>query len=192
MTDRQELEEIVASHSLLRRPGGYILASGKHSPYYFDLKLTTLSKPRALYLAAKILWEKIRTLGRVDAVGGLTSGADPLIIAVSQFALSAGTTLPAFFVRDEQKSHGTQRIVEGMVEDGMTVVILDDVITTGNSVLKAIVPTEKRGARIAKVFILVDREEGGIANLQAHGYDVEALFSHTELKAYGAVPRSAD
>lgn len=191
MGTREELREIIAAESLLTREEGYVLASGNWSPYYFDLKLTTLSNPHALALAARLLLNKINALMGVDAIGGLTSGADPLVIAVSQLAEREGRTLPGFFVRDEQKAHGTQREIEGTVKDGMNVVILDDVITTGNSVLKAIRPVEKRGARVVHVFILVDREEGGIEALRAQEYNVEPIFTYSELRSCGAVPRQA-
>lgn len=183
MDAREELRAIIKRHSLLSRPEGYVLASGKRSPYYFDLKLTTLSNPRALFLASRLLLDRIAALPeRVDAIGGLTSGADPLLIGVSQLALREGRVLPAFFVRDEQKTHGTERVIEGSVSDGMNVVILDDVITTGNSVLKAIHPVEKQGARVVHVFILVDREEGGVDHLRERNYAVEPIFSYSELK----------
>jgi orotate phosphoribosyltransferase len=192
MGPREELREIIASQSLLTREEGYTLASGKRSPYYFDLKLTTLSSPRALFLAARLILDKINALpAPVDAIGGLTSGADPLVIAVSQLAMREGRILPALFVRDEQKAHGTQRVIEGTVRDGMKVVILDDVITTGNSVLKAIQPVEKKGAQVVHVFILVDREEGGIELLREQHYNVDPLFTYSELRSCGAVPRSS-
>ena len=192
MDTRDELKQIVATKSLLTRPEGYTLASGQWSPYYFDLKLTTLSDPHALSLAARLLLERIGALGvRVDAVGGLTSGADPLVVATSLLALQANRVLPGFFVRDEQKHHGTERVIEGLVSEGMNVVILDDVITKGNSVLKAIKPVEKRGARVVRVLVLVDREEGGIKFLSDLGYTVEPIFTHSELVACGAVPRQA-
>jgi orotate phosphoribosyltransferase len=189
---REELRDIIASQSLLTRPEGYVLASGKWSPYYFDLKLTTLSNPHALRLAGRLLFDKIGALvPRIDAIGGLTSGADPLVIAVSQLAIHGGRLLPGFFVRDEQKTHGTERVIEGTVNDGMNVVILDDVITTGNSVVKAIGPVAKRGARVVQVFVLVDREEGGVQSLRDHGHSVEPIFTYSELRSCGAVPRSA-
>jgi len=190
MDTRDELKQIVATKSLLTRPEGYTLASGQWSPYYFDLKLTTLSDPHALSLAARLLLERISALDvRVDAVGGLTSGADPLVVATSLLALQASRVLPGFFVRDEQKHHGTERVIEGLVSEGMNVVILDDVITKGNSVLKAIKPVEKRGAHVVRVLVLVDREEGGIKFLSDLGYTVEPIFTHSELVACGAVPR---
>jgi orotate phosphoribosyltransferase len=182
MDAKDELREIVRQQSFLRRPEGYVLASGKWSPYYFDLKLTTLSNPHALTLAAGIMLDKMWALPKLpDAVGGLTAGADPLVVATALVAQRQGWTLPGFFVRDEQKTHGTERVIEGNVTDGMNVVIVDDVLTTGRSVMKAIRPVEKQGAKVLQVLILVDREEGGIAYLKEQGYQAEAIFSSSEL-----------
>ena len=184
MSARDELRTLLAQHSFLTRPEGYRLASGQWSADYFDLKRATLSQPRALVLAAEILLDRLGKLPPpIDAIGGLTSGADPLVIAVSQLALRDGRTLPAFFVRDEQKSHGTKQVIEGIVEDRMRVVILDDVMTTGGSVQKAIDAVEKAGASVVQVFILVDREEGGVRTLRDRGYAVEALFTRSELRS---------
>lgn len=182
MNAREELRQIIAKESIHYREEGFLLSSGKRSQYYYDLKLTTLSNPHALSLAARLLLDKITTLpDRVDAVGGLTSGADPLVVAVSLLAIAEGRRLPGFFVRAKPKGHGTERLIEGIVEKGMNVVILDDVITQGNSVLKAIKGAEDEGAHVVSAFILVDREEGGMAFLRDQGYRVEAMFTHTEL-----------
>jgi orotate phosphoribosyltransferase len=182
MDTRAELRDIIREQSILRRPEGYILASGKWSPYYFDLKLTTVSNPYALWLAARLMLEGIDILPmRPDAIGGLTTGAVPLVVAISLLANREGKTLPGFFVRDEQKTHGTERVIEGRVTDGMKVVIVDDVITTGGSVMKAIRPVEKQGAKVLHVLVLVDRGEGGIAALREQGYHAESIFTSGEL-----------
>lgn len=178
MDDRTELLEILRRNSLLK--GHFVLASGKESDYYLDCKLTTLSNPRGLKLACLLLFDRIRLLKRqVNAIGGLTIGAAPLVVGVSQVALREGWNLPVFIVRDEQKSHGTQRVIEGTLKAGWGVVIIDDVMTTGNSVMKAIKAAEKEGAKIVKVFVLIDREEGGLEAL--HDYEIESVFSYKEL-----------
>lgn len=179
MDDRAELREILQANSLLR--GQFVLASGKVSNYYLDCKRTTLNSPRGLELTCKLILERIKTMGpRPDAIGGLTIGSAPLSIGVSQMALrTLGWRLPVFVVRDEQKGHGTKRVIEGDVKRGWNVIIVDDVMTTGNSVLKAIQAAKEQGATIARVFILVDREEGGADALK--GYQVESLFSYKEL-----------
>ncbi len=179
MNAREELRGIIAKESVLFREEGFLLASGRRSQYYYDLKATTLSNPHALSLAARLLLDKIGP--DIDAIGGLTSGADPLVVAVSLLAMTEGRRLPGFFVREKPKAHGTERVIEGVVEKGMNVVILDDVITQGNSVLKAIKGAEEKGARVVRVIILVDREEGGMKFLRDQGYKVEPIFTHTEL-----------
>lgn len=182
MDERAELIEILRDKSLLK--GRFVLASGKESDYYLDCKRTTLSSPRGLYLASRLLFQQIKEIQHkkhIDAIGGLTIGAAPLSIGISQLALHHNWELPAFSVRDDQKAHGTKRLIEGGVEPGWNVVIVDDVMTTGNSVMKAIKAVEGQGARVAHVLILIDREEGGMDLL--HEYDVDVLFSYKRLVA---------
>jgi orotate phosphoribosyltransferase len=184
MDEREELLHLVAKESVLHKERGFVLASGKTSDYYYDLKRTTLSFPHALKAAARLILAKINALPEpVHAVGGLTSGADPLVVAISLAALDQGIPLPGFFVREKPKAHGTERVIEGTVHGGMNVVIVDDVITAGKSVYKAIQGAEDQGARVVHVFVLVDREEGGPEFLRERGYKVESIFSHTEIKA---------
>ncbi len=182
MDDRAELLGILRSNSLLK--GRFVLASGKVSDYYFDCKRTTLASPRGLELASKWMLERLKAMDRagrkVDAIGGLTIGAAPLSVAVSQRALrEGGWTLPVFVVRDEPKAHGTQQLIEGSIEAGWNVVIVDDVMTTGKSVQKATQAVEAQGAAVAAVLVLVDREEGGSQALCT--YDVQRLLSYKEL-----------
>jgi len=174
MDARGELRQILKSTSLFR--GSFVLASGKTSEYYFDCKLTTLSEPRGLKLAAQLLYDRIESCGLpVHAVGGLVMGSAPLVIAVSLEALARGKTLPGFMVRKEPKPHGRQRLIEGVVKRGTNVVILEDVVTSGASVLKAIRAAEDEGATVVKVLMLVDRDEGAAETLR--DYDHEAIFS---------------
>lgn len=185
MDAHEELKQIIMEKSILRREGGYTLASGAWSPYYVDLKLTTLSDPRALELAALGVLELIQQLGeQVDAVGGLTSGADPLVVGTSLAALKAGMRLPGFFVRELPKNHGTERVIEGTVYPGMNVVIVDDVITTGASVLTAIRGAEEAGARVLAAIVLMDREAGGVKFLADKGYRVLSLFEYGDLAGW--------
>jgi orotate phosphoribosyltransferase len=182
MDERAELRHIIARESVLVSEEGFVLASGKRSKYYYDVKRTTLSLPHALASAARLMLAEINALQEpVQAVGGLTSGADPLVVAISLAALIEGRNLPGFFVRDKAKGHGTERLIEGVLEPGMNVVIVDDVITQGNSVYKAIQGAEDQGARVVHVFILVDREEGGTPFLRDKGYKIKSLFTHSEL-----------
>jgi orotate phosphoribosyltransferase len=182
MDDRTELLRILKERSLLT--GEFVLASGKVSNYYFDCKLTTLASPRGLELASKLMLERLQAMRhagkKIDAIGGLTIGAAPLSVAVSQRALREhGWVLPVFVVRDEPKAHGSQRLIEGGVEANWNVVIVDDVMTTGKSVEKATRAVVAQGATIAAVLILVDREEGGSEALCR--FETQSLFSYKEL-----------
>src|SRR5438874_7021131 len=114
-------------------------------------------------------------------VGGLTLGADPVAYAIAATARGRGRTLDAFTVRKEPKTHGTAKRVEGCLVPGAGVVVVEDVITTGQSALEAIRAVESEGARVLGVLVVVDREDGGRAALEQAGYQVEALITATEL-----------
>lgn len=145
------------------------LASGKISNYYIDGKQITLSA-QGLFLVAKVLLPVIQAVS-ADAVGGPTMGADPIAAALSVLSSQTGKPLKAFIVRKEAKDHGTQKMIEGPVlEAGDKVVMVEDVITTGGSVLKAIQEVEKLGAKIVKVICLVDRNEGAAETLAKYTY----------------------
>ncbi len=162
-TDRERLKDLLKTHSLMF--GDFTLASGRKSKYYFDSKKTTLL-PEGAYLAAK---EILRTLreNRVeaDAIGGLTLGADPIVCPVAALSFLEGPPMRAFIVRKEAKEHGTGRRIEGDVPAGSRVVIVDDVVTTAGSTLKAIDAALEAGLTVVAVVCLVDREEGGTGKL---------------------------
>lgn len=180
--DRAELLEIIRKQSFQTEGAPYVLASGKTSDYYLDCKMTTLSHPRGRELSCRMIYDIVSNMKpRPEAIGGLSIGAVPLSLGVSDLALDDVWILPAFVVRDEKKNHGTMKIVEGTIQPGSGVVVVDDVMTTGGSVMKAIRAAENQGARILKVIILVDREEGGRETLS--GYDVDILFTVTDLRA---------
>ena len=174
---RDELRELVAVRAF--KFGSFTLTSGRASDYYVDGKQVTLDG-RGLYLVAHFTLEHCRDLG-VDAVGGLTLGADP--IAAAAAALSGDTDHPiaAFIVRKEVKAHGTSRAIEGPdLHAGMRVLLVDDTMTTGGTFLQAqeaVVPT---GATIAGALCVVDREEGGREALEAAGITLHALFQRCE------------
>lgn len=176
---REELRTLLQQRSVLR--GSFTLASGRVSPYYLDCKLTTLASPRGLALASELILDRVCAIRpRPDAIGGLTIGAAPLSIGVSQLAWHRlGWSLPVFVVREGRKAHGTERRVEGELRAGWRVVIVDDVMTTGNSVLTAIGAAQEAGASIARVIVLVDREEGAGDTLK--DYEVERLFTYKDL-----------
>lgn len=156
------------------RHGEFTLASGKKSKHYFDGKLLTLH-PEGAYLVGKEILARL-SASRIDAIGGLTIGADPIATAVATVSYEEGKPIPAFIVREERKEHGTQKKIEGHVKAGFRVVIVDDVITTGGSVKKAIDTVEAEGCKVVKVIVIVDRHEGGSDALRDAGYDFSAII----------------
>ena len=176
---RQELAEIIRTISLRR--GEFILTSGKKADYYLDCRMTTLH-PRGALLIARLILQRIRQLKiQADAIGGLTLGADPIVASVAVVSELEGAPLRAFIVRKEPKAHGMQRLIEGW--DGLPgskVVVVDDVCTTGDSILTACDRSEESGYRVAATFCVVDREEGGTENITRR-YPFYPLFTAREL-----------
>lgn len=147
---------------LIRKPPEepFKLASGKTSYKYFDCKMVTLD-PLGANLVAEVLLERIfKNHSKVEAIGGLEVGAIPIATAVSQLSQIKGKPISAFFVRQEQKDHGTMKWVEGNLELGSQVIIVDDVTTKGGSVGKAVQKVEDLGCKVLEIITLVDREEG--------------------------------
>jgi len=157
--ERERLKELLKEKSL--KIGDFLLASGKRSKYYFDSKLTTCTAEGGL-LTARCFLDRIRGEGiRAEAIGGMTLGADPIVGAIAALSFGGETPLDAFIVRKEAKTRGTAKWIEGPVEPGMKVIVIDDVVTTGGSTLKAIEKSEEFGLEVVAVMALLDREEGG-------------------------------
>lgn len=152
--------------------GDFTLASGKKSDFYVDCRKVTLH-PKGAKLIGQIILDKIKGL-KVDAVGGLTLGADPIIGAVITLS-----DIPGFIVRKKAKEHGTQQKIEGLLEPGWNVVIVEDVATTGGSAKQAIEAAEAAGAKVVKVIAVVDRQEGALDTLKA--YDFDPICTKSEL-----------
>ncbi len=138
--------------------GNFTLASGKQSNYYINSK-KAIFHSEAVALLGELLWELTSDLN-IQAMGGLEVGAIPMAAAAAMRYHQQGRSLEGFFVRKQAKAHGSQERVEGVVEAGMRVAMVDDVLTTGGSVLQAITEVEKRGATIVAVICIVDRLEG--------------------------------
>jgi len=173
MTDLERLIALLARRSARR--GQFTLASGRTSTLYIDARLTTMS-PEGLALIGPLGLSAIRDAGWApDAVGGLTLGADPVSYAISYASASAPPAVRAFTVRKEAKAHGTGRLIEGPFEAGDRVAIVEDVITTGGSALRAASAVDAAGGTVVGVLALVDREEGGREAIEAAGYAVRAL-----------------
>ncbi len=180
-----DLKAILLSKSV--RTGTFTLASGKQSDLYIDCRVTTLD-PVGATLVGEIGWaavrEKILLDGlKIDAIGGMTMGADPISLAVGMASARAHPeeALQVFTVRKEPKGHGQGKQIEGNFKSGDTVVVVDDVITTGGSTLKAIDAIEREGGKVAFALVLVDREEGGREAIEARGIPVVSLFSRSTL-----------
>jgi orotate phosphoribosyltransferase len=155
------------------------LVSGRTSQYYIDGKMITFNS-EGLYLIGKILFEMLRK-DNIDAVGGLALGAVPIVSAVSVVSFSEGHPIQSFAVRAEKKGHGTEKKVEGLLKKDWSVAIVDDVITTGGSSLKAIEAVEERGIKISKVIAIVDRLEGARENFTQRNYIFESIFTREDL-----------
>ncbi len=158
-TERERLKELLKKLSL--KTGDFLLASGRRSKYYFDSKLTTLTAEGA-YLTGRCFLDVIAEKKIVaDGIGGMTLGADPIVSVVAAQSHKEGRPLDAFIVRKEAKGHGTMKWIEGPAKPGQKVIIVDDVVTTGGSTLKAIERAKEFGLEIVAVMALLDREEGG-------------------------------
>jgi orotate phosphoribosyltransferase len=180
---RQRLKELLLQKSY--REGKVKLSSGLESDFYIDGKQTTLDAEGA-YLCGKLLYEMIRTGGEaIGGVGGMTLGADPLVTAVSLVSYLENAPIPAFIVRKEPKGHGTGNFIEGKsnLPSGTRVALLEDVVTTGGTLLQVIDRVEAQGFEVGLVATVVDRQEGGEEALAEKGYKLLSVFTREELLA---------
>lgn len=156
------------------------LASGRESPYYVDCRPVTHSA-EGLALIGEIIFDLVKGLG-VHGVGGLTMGADPLAHATALISYQKGKPINAFCVRKFYKDYGAGGRLVGPVQPGERVVVLEDVITTGGSVLEAVNAARGFGLNVEQVIVLVDREEGGRAAVAAQVPGVQSVFALSQLK----------
>ncbi len=182
-SERARLAGLLAERALFRE--SVVLASGRRSDYYLDVRQVLLD-PEGAYLAGRLSYPVLAPAGP-RAVGGLTLGADPLVCAVSAAAYAAGDHWTGFFVRKEAKKHGLQHWLEGpFVEEGTPVAIVDDVLTSGGSMLIALEKARAAGALVVAALVVVDRgEDDGRAKVEAElaGAPLHALFTAQELLA---------
>lgn len=157
------------------------LVSGKTSRFYVNCKPVTLS-PRGIYLVGHLVFEAVKNDG-VCAVGGMTFGADPMAVAASFVSELQGTPMKAFSIRKNKKEHGIAKWIEGDLEPGDRVAIIEDVATTGGSTVKAIERAWDEGLDIASVVVLVDRQEGGMDTIRKHVEQATAIIGRDELVA---------
>jgi len=179
---RQTLLPLLAGKAY--RHGQFTLASGRSSDHYVNCKPVSLSG-MGLALLGSLLLEQIET--DASAVAGLTLGADPLVSAVALQAALAGRELDALIVRKEAKGHGTGAWLEGpLPADGSVITVLEDVVTTGGSSLKAVTQLRAAGYRVNRVVTIVDRQEGGLEAMTAAGLELRSLFLLDEVAAAAA------
>jgi orotate phosphoribosyltransferase len=173
VTDLESLRRLLLERSVQR--GSFVLASGRRSSFYIDCRLATMSS-EGMVLIGRMGWDAIRRAGwRPTAVGGLTLGADPVAYAVAAASFGSDRPVDAFTVRKEAKDHGTGRLIEGNLRPGDAVVVVEDVITTGDSARRAVAAVEQAGGTVLGVLAVVDREEGGKDSLEAGGRQVVTL-----------------
>jgi orotate phosphoribosyltransferase len=163
------------------RTGKVVLSSGKETDFYFDGRTVSLDQEGAVLIAELVL-DEILERPSVSAIGGPTSGADPIVSSAGVLAFQRGRKLGLFYVRKEVKGHGMRRRIEGPpIPDGAEVFLVDDVLTTGGSLLQAAATLrEETRAKLRGVLVLIDREEGGRENLEKEGLEVVALFKRSE------------
>lgn len=183
MTDQEILRALLLDRSLTR--GDFVLSSGQRSSYYIDARKTTMSAA-GLGVIGRLGLTAIRAMGWApEAVGGLTMGADPVAYAIARASLDAPPIIDAFSVRKAVKGHGTKKRVEGSLDAGTTVVIVEDVITSGGSAQEAIDAVRQAGGGVLGVLAIVDREQGGRQLIESQGIKVVSI---TTISALGIVP----
>ena len=175
---KERLREILLEKSVVTGRE-FRLASGKTSDFYVDARVTTLDAEGAA-LCGRIFFQMLSEY-EVDAVGGYSIGADPIVAAIAVISHQEKRPLPAFIIRKEEKAHGTRRMIEGNFRAGMRVALFDDVITSGGSIIKGAKQVEAEGGRVEVVMAVLDREEGGREAIEAHGYRFQPIFTKKDL-----------
>jgi len=177
---RERLGEIILERSFkYSEDPPFTLASGRKSNYYFNCKPTTLD-PEGMNLIGQVLFDMLQDTP-ITAAGGLTLGADPIANALAVISYQMGRPIKSFIVRKDIKNHGTKSAIEGNVQAGERVVIIDDVITTGGSTIIAIEHARGAGLVIDRVITLIDREEGGRESILKHAQTVQSVFTRTQI-----------
>lgn len=175
---RQQLHRLILQKAYVREK--VILSSGKESDYYIDARLLTLSAEGA-YLCGRMILDLVKG-SDVQAVGGPTLGADPMVGAVGSLSYQEGYPLDTFIIRKEPKKHGKQKQVEGpLLSPGMKVAVIDDVATTGKAFLESLDVLEPMGVKVEKLICIVNRREGADEALAKRGYKLTAMFDISEI-----------
>lgn len=179
---KQELIELLCEKSFkYSEEPIFKLASGRMSSFYVNCKPTILN-PQGMFLVGHLIFEAVKDLN-VDGIGGLTFGADPIAVATAFASGLENKPINAFSIRKDQKDHGIIKWVEGDMKKGDRVIIVDDVVTTGGSTIKAIERARAEGLEVVRVVCLVDRQEGGVENIRELVPDVVSIITRDELLA---------
>lgn len=177
MTERGRLLDLIMMKAL--RVGKITLSSGKVSNYYIDARSIVLD-PEGAYLTGKLMLDRVTSDAK--AVAGMTLGADPIVASISVLSHLEGRDLPALIIRKESKKHGTMKFIEGPVlPKGTKVAVVDDVVTTGSSLIKSIDRLRAEGYEPVQVMAILDRQEGGRETLASKGFQLESLFTRDDL-----------
>ncbi len=174
---KERLKEILLERSVFF--GDFTLSSGKKSNFYIDARISTLF-PESSYLIAEIMFEILKEY-KIDAVGGYSIGADPIVSAIAVVSYLKKNPIPAFIIRKEEKKHGRGKAIEGNFSKGMRVAIVDDVITTGGSIIKGINKVKEMGAIPIVALSVIDREEGGREKIEKMGIPLYSIFNLNDL-----------
>lgn len=164
------------------KEGDFTLTSGKKSEYYFDCKQTALH-PEGAWLLGNIFLETLDRYHNIAGVGGMTLGADPLVSAVTVVSYMTKRPLPGFIIRKQPKGHGTAAWLEGITNftQGDSVVLLEDVVTTGGTLITSIERVQEAGFHVAGILCVLDRQEGGRERLEQAGHALVSLFTRSAL-----------
>lgn len=175
---RNRLKEILLEKSVISGRE-FKLASGKTSDFYVDARVTTLW-PEGAYLCGKIFLEMLQDY-KVDAVGGYSIGADPIVSSIAALSFMDNKPIPAFIIRKEEKSYGTGKVIEGNFPKAGRVAIFDDVVTSGGSILRGAKQVEAQGGTVEVIMGVIDREDGGREKIEAAGYKFLSIFTKKDL-----------
>jgi len=182
LAKKDRLKRIILEQGLRVSDEEFVLTSGKRSRYYYDLKPVLLD-PASISIIGEILWE-LTKLDRVNTIGGPESGSIPIATAVVSRSYGSGRPLKAFFVRKEPKKHGTQQWIEGSLNRGDRAIVVDDVVTTGGSLLDTVQKLKEINCEVSRVICIVDREEGAKERFERLGITLDSIFTHAD---FGAV-----